>query len=170
MTGIKTLQKGFTLVELLVSIFLFSTIMIVSVSMFVYALDLQRKAFNIQKTEESASFIMESMLKELRVSEITLPLDDTDCPSSPSSSISVMHPDLGAITYDLEGTSLRKNGQIVSSNAIEFTKLGFCVTGAQGGDYKQPRVTIMAGLRSSSTKQQSLIDIETSISPRTIND
>jgi len=161
--------RGFTLVELLVSVFIFSVIMVLVGSLFVYSLDLQRRAFNLQQTEENATFLIETMLKEFRVSDVTFPLVASDCPAIPSQKIAIIHPDLGPITYELIGTNVERNGVALNSNTIEFTKLGFCVSGAVV-DGKQTRITMIASIRSSKTSQQSLIDIQTSISPRKLND
>ena len=163
-------KNGFTLVELLVAMFLFSTLMVLVGSMFVQGLNLQRRAFNIQQTEENGTFLMESLLKELRVADVTAPVTDSNCPSSPDSVLSVTHPDFGALTYRLVGTDIQRNGVVMNSNGVEFTKFVFCVSGMAEGDGKQTRITILASARSQKTKQQSYIDIQTTISPRTIND
>jgi len=74
----KTLKpNGFTLIELMVSVFMFSILMIVVESAFVSSLDMQRRAFSIQQSEENANFMLESMAKEIRVSKVSGP--DSDC-------------------------------------------------------------------------------------------
>ncbi|MEK7616152.1 MAG: prepilin-type N-terminal cleavage/methylation domain-containing protein [Patescibacteria group bacterium] len=162
--------KGFTLVELLVAMSLFGLIMIIVGSAFVYGLDLQRRAFNLQQTEENAAFVLETMIKELRVSQVSPSVSDSDCTNLPELSLSVLHPDLGAITYTLSGTDIHRNGVAITSSTVAFTKLNFCISGSQPGDGRQTRITMLASMRSKKTKQQSLIDIQTSVSPRSIND
>lgn len=158
------------MVELLVAMFVFAIIMILTGSIFVYSLDLQRRAFNLQQTEENATFLLETMLKEFRVSDVTFPLINTRCPITPSKTISIVHPDLGPITYAQVGSDLQRNGVILNSNSVEIVNLGFCVIGARLGDNRQTRITVVASIKSAKTKQQSLVDIQTSISPRKLND
>lgn len=161
-TGIK---NGFTLVEITVAVFLFAIIMTIIGTAFVYALDLQRRAFNIQQTEEHATYVLEIMLKELRVSKIDPEIGEGSYPA-----LRVAHPDLGTIEYTLSGTNLTRNGIAINSSAVEFTRVAFHVSGAESEDGLQPRITIFASIRSKMTRQQSIIDIQTSISPRTLND
>ena len=163
-------HTGFTLVELLVAMLLFAVLMTIAGSAFVYGLDLQRRAQNLQATGENATFIFETMLKEIRVSEISPAVEDSNCPAAPDEQLTVMHPDLGVIMYERQGTDLMRNGVAINSNTVEFTRLGFCISGAEAGDERQPRITISASVKSTKTKQQSFIDLQTSISPRTLND
>lgn len=159
---------GFTLIETLLVILLFSTIMILMGSIFVSSLDLQRGALNLQQAEENASFVLELMAKEIRVSQVSGP--DTNCPSTPAASLSIVHPINGNISYTLSGNAIHRNvngvDSVISSNTVEFTRLNFCVLGTPTADNQEPRVTVMAGLKSSKTKQQAVIDIQTTLSQR----
>lgn len=159
---------GFTLTEMIVTVFVFSLLMIIVGSVFVSSLNTQRRAFNIQQAEENANFILESMAKEIRVGQITSP--DTSCPASPAATLSLIHPVNGNISYSLSGNAVHRsvNGQdtTISSNTVQFTRLQFCVSGSAVGDNKQPRVTILASVKSTNTQQQAAIDIQTTLSQR----
>jgi prepilin-type N-terminal cleavage/methylation domain-containing protein len=165
-------NAGFTLVEILASFVIFSIILTVFSSVFLSSSRLQKGAFNIQQAEENASYILESMAKEIRVGKISGP--DSNCPSSPVSTLSITHPVNGNIVYSLQGTSVQRtvNGTatIVSSNTVDFTRLQFCILGTEIGDKKQPRVTILAGIKSKKTQQQASIDIQTTVSQRFLSD
>lgn len=161
-------NSGFTLIETLLVILLFSVIMILMGGVFVSSLDLQRRAFNIQQAEENAGFILESMAKEIRVSQIAGP--DTSCPTSPAATLSITHPVNGAITYSLSGNAVHRNANgadsIISSNTVQFTRLQFCISGTPIDNQQQPRVTIIGSVRSVKTKQQATIDFQTTLSQR----
>lgn len=163
---------GFSLVEIMTAFLIFSIILTVFSSVFLSSSKLQKKAFNIQQAEENANYILESMAKEIRVSKISGP--DTNCPSSPASALSIIHPVNGNIIYSLNGTTVQRtvNGTVttISSNTVEFTRLQFCISGTPVGDKKQPRVTISAGVRSKKTQQQASIDVQTTISQRFLSD
>lgn len=163
-----TTNTGFTLIEMLVSILAFSAIMVLMGGVFVSSLNLQRRALNLQQAEENAGFIMEVMAKEIRVAKITN--SETNCPSSPSQTLSIVHPVNGDIVYSLSGNAIHRNvngtDSIISSSTVEFTRLQFCISGTPIDDTKQPRVTVMAKVRSVKTKQQADIDIQTTLSQR----
>lgn len=162
------LNFGFTLVETVVTIFIFSIIITVVLSAFVSALNLQRRAFNIQQVEENGNFILESMAKEIRVSTI----NTSD--ACPASSLSVSHPINGTIVYSLSGTDLIRtvngNQYIVNSNVVQFSRLQFCISGNANPDQRQPRVTLVASIRSTQTKQQATIDVQTTLSQRRLQE
>lgn len=167
MRKLKKSLTGFTLVEVMVSVFVFTILMTVVGSAFVGALNDQRKSFNTQQVLENSSLLLESMAKEVRVSQINDP--DNVCPLSPSSSLSVIHPVNGPIVYALQGTDILRNGSIINSNTVEFTRLQFCVSGSALSDGRQPRVTVIASARSKNTKGQALIDIQTTLSQRLLS-
>lgn len=165
-------SSGFTLVEMMAAFMIFSIILTVFSSVFLISSKVQKRAFNIQQADENANYILESMAKEIRVSKISGP--DTNCPSSPASTLSIAHPINGNIVYSLSGTAVQRtvNGTIttVSSNTVDFTRLQFCISGTPIGDQKQPRVTLVASIRSKKTQQQATVDIQTTISQRFLSD
>jgi prepilin-type N-terminal cleavage/methylation domain-containing protein len=166
------LNAGFTLIEVMVAFLIFSIILTIFSSVFLSSSKLQKRAFNIQQAEENANYILESMAKEIRVSRISGP--DTNCPSSPATSLSMTHPVNGDIVYSLSGTMVQRsvNGTVttISSNTVDFTRLQFCISGTPIGDQKQPRVTILASVRSKKTQQQTNVDIQTVVSQRFLSD
>ena len=161
-------NAGFTLVETLVTVFVFSMIVVIIGGVFVSSLDLQRRALNIQLVEENSNFLLEAMAKEIRVS--TIGSLNSDCPTLPATVLDITHPVNGSIRYSLSGTTVQRtvNGAVttISSNAVEFTRLQFCISGTGATDQKQPRVTVLAGIRSTNAKQQAAIDIQTTLSAR----
>jgi prepilin-type N-terminal cleavage/methylation domain-containing protein len=169
-------NAGFTLTEILVVALIFSLIVVIFSSTFISSSGLQKRAFNIQQVEENASYVLESMTKEIRVSRVSGP--DTSCPSSPASSLTIDHPVNGNITYSLSGGDIHRNvnvnGQytdtIVSSNTVEFTRLQFCILGTAVQDGKQPRVIILASVRSKNVLQRASMDIQTAVSQRFLAD
>ncbi|MDO8495189.1 MAG: hypothetical protein Q7S32_01515 [bacterium] len=168
--------KGFTAVETIATVFVFSIVVVVFGDAFVHSLNLQRTAFSIQQVEENASFILEAMAKEIRVSQISGV--DTNCPASPSSSLNMVHPVNGDITYTLVGNDVHRivdsgggpTDTIFNSNTVQFTRLQFCILGTASADGEQPRVTILAGLRSTNSLQQATMELQTTVSGRSLND
>lgn len=171
MTGTKA-HQGFSLIEILVAASVFALIMIMVGSVFVSSLVLQRRAFNIQQVEENATFILETLAKEIRVSQVSSPAVSCST-ASPATTLSIIHPDYGALEYGLSGGGVyRSTGSlpppVISSNTIEFTRFGFCISGVSAG--QQPRVTVVATVRSAKTSQQTSLDFQTTLSPRLLNE
>lgn len=171
---IKHREWGFTVAETLVTVFVFSTAVALFGGAFVYMINVQKRAYNVQQVEENISAIFESMAKEIRVSEMVLN-SDSSCPASPASTLTMAHPVNGTITYYLSGTSLHRAVQgvadnVINSQTVEFTRLQFCITGTSYTDQKQPRVTLMASVRSKNTNQQAKMDIQTTVSQRFLSD
>lgn len=162
------LDSGFTLIETIVTLFIFSILITVVLSAFVSALNLQRRAFNIQQVEENGNFILESMAKEIRVSTVNT-LD-----ACPAASLSISHPINGTIVYSLSGTDLIRtvngNQYTVNSNVVQFSRLQFCISGNANPDQRQPRVTLVASIRSTQTKQQATVDVQTTLSQRRLQE
>lgn len=63
----KDKNKGFTLIELLVALSVFSVIVIAMTSTALSVMKGQRKALSLQVVQESSRYILESMIKEIRM-------------------------------------------------------------------------------------------------------
>jgi prepilin-type N-terminal cleavage/methylation domain-containing protein len=167
-------KNGFTLIELIVAVFIFTFLTIIAGGSFVSALNLQRRAVNIKKIEENGRFVLELMARELRVAA-PINTSNTSCPASWVSTISFEHPVNGSIEYSLNGTQAQRrvNGvaTMISNPDIEITRLNFCVTGNTEGDNRQPKVTIIMSLRSGGlASQTAAVDLQTSITQRMPSD
>jgi len=166
-------NKGFTLVELVISVFVFSVLIGIAGGIFVSSLNLQRKAINIKKIEENGRFILEVMTREIRVANpINTP--DNNCPTSPTSTLSFVHPVNGNIEYSLVNKEVHRKVETedttISNPDVEVTKLNFCISGNAGGDNKQPRVTILLSLKAGLGKEEVSLDLQTTVSQRGLSD
>lgn len=162
-------SAGFTLIEAMVAIIVFGIIFTVVGSVFSNALTLQRRALNAQVVDENLNNILESIAREVRVSQISGP--DTVCPGSPANTLRIVHPTNGTITYSLSNNAIHRtvNGtdSIASSNTTQFTRLQFCITGTAAGS--QPRVTILGAVQSTDSNQRIQQDFQTTLSQRLLN-
>ncbi len=161
-------EKGFTLIEMLVTVSVFTVLMTIIGSIFTQTLDLQRIAFNLQTLEENSRFSLEVMAREIRFGKLTGP--STACPGSDS--LSLVHPVNGDIAYNLvDGRVVRNvNGidAILTSTKVDVTSLNFCVTGAESGDGKQPMVTILMSMETG-IKNPQRINLQTTITTRLLD-
>lgn len=156
-----TSQHGFSLVELLVAATIFTFVVTGVSELFVQAIDLQRRASGVQKIEENAQFVIESIAREVRVSAVAS--GDASCAGSPGPStrqLTILHPTNGAVTYTYDpamGTILR-NGQAITTSDVKFTLFAFCVSGS-GHDGLQTRVTMPMTIESISGRPSARVNV-----------
>lgn len=167
-------KGGFTLIELIVGVFIFSILMVLASGSLVPSLSLQRRALNIKRVEENGRFVLELMTRELRVAN---PINTADsvCPGSGSSTLSFIHPVNGSIEYFLSGATVHRriNGadSVISNPDVEVTRLIFCISGNSAGDDRQPRVSIIIGLKAGGEAVESdTLYLQTAVSQRVLSD
>lgn len=165
-------RNGFTLIELIVAFFVFSVLAVLAGGSFVAALNMQRRALNIKRVEENGRFILEMMARELRVAN-PINTGNSSCPGS--SALNFQHPVNGLVDYSLLGTEIRRTVSggysIISNPDVEVTRLNFCVSGNSAGDDRQPRVTIILGLKTpGSGSDAATLDLQTTVSQRGLSD
>lgn len=166
-------QKGFTLVETLVVIFVFSIIALVVSAVLIRALDIERRSFASQAIQENILAVVELMAKEIRVSIISD--QDNNCSGSASSTLTISHPQEGAIVYRLNALGVIERvvgGTIyfLSSNEVTFNSLGFCILGTTSpADDQTARITILLSVQSNNISGQTVATkIQTTVTSRDI--
>jgi len=98
-------KKGFTLLELIVAVGIFSIIVVSATSIFQQVIEGQRRAIATQNTQESVRYVLETISKEIRNAKIN---DDSS-------------PDCG-------GIDAGKIFKLVSANELKFkNQYGNCV-------------------------------------------
>ncbi len=145
-------QHGFSLVETLIAATLFALLMMSVSQLFTHAMNIQRRATGYQKIQENASFVLESIAREVRVSTV----EGSGC----SATLTMIHPVNGTVTYAYDrssGTGIItrvssvKGGSAaaITSSDVDITQFSFCVAGV-GIDDAQARVTMPLTLAASS--------------------
>lgn len=77
-------QKGFSLMELLVVLGIFSTVVASATDIFLMAARSQRKVFSLERTQADARFTMEAMAREVRTGSINYAYYEDGLPASGS--------------------------------------------------------------------------------------
>jgi len=157
-------NKGFTLIELLVALTLFSIIIISMSSITLSVMKSQRKAFAIQGVEESSRYILESIIKEIRMSVI-----NTNSGSN-LSLLNVTNSDGETVMYRFSGGKLSRRvntgaWQDLSPNNIDLTGSFYI---RKSSSPNRALVTILMKIKSKNSKieEQSEIYIQNSINSR----
>lgn len=160
-------QLGFTIVEVLVSSVIFSIIAMAVSSVFVEALNLQRRGAAAQKIQDNALFVLETMSRDIRVSVIT----NQESLNCTATSLSITHPTKGAVIYRLNGDVVEKSESgssyvAISGSDVSFTRFNFCITGSLQNDNKTPRVAILSTVQNKSGREILKVNLQTTVSSR----
>jgi prepilin-type N-terminal cleavage/methylation domain-containing protein len=175
-------KKGFTLIELMVSITIFSIVMLLSVGAITTVLNANTKSKNRKIAIDNLNFLVESMSRSIRFGTIyhcgggnvNTP---NDCPSG-SYSFSYLASDGTRITYSISNGEIVKsvNGgtfyNLTSVNDINITALTFRVFGSYpyGTDYLQPQVIInISGTVGNDPRTQTNFDLQNTVSQRKLD-
>ncbi|MDP3800011.1 MAG: prepilin-type N-terminal cleavage/methylation domain-containing protein [bacterium] len=161
-------SKGFTLIELIVAMAVFSTVVTIVSSIFVSTMGSQRKNVNQQEVLENARYVLEIMARSIRQSTV----QTTD---GTSSVLAINHPVKGLITYQLDSDQIKESTGVnpalaLSSSEVIIDKLSFIVQGNSLSDNAQPRVVIVVSLRNTEVGANiaSSINLQTTVTPRNL--
>ena len=176
------MKKGFTLVELLITVGLFVIIITIAVGGFTNAIRTERQVSSLISAQSNISLVLEQMSREIRTGYLfchtpgaTTPsssCDDAD-PSDPVGTQCQVDPSTNTWTcpaldfYDAESNHINYSwagGQLMESinggaplsvtgDTIAVKYLRFTLFGQTEGDNWPPRVTIAIGVAPSSTDQ-----------------
>jgi prepilin-type N-terminal cleavage/methylation domain-containing protein len=181
-------DKGFTLVELLIAISLFSVIVAVAVGGFSGMLRTQREISSLLTADSNVSLAIEQMAREMRTgSEFCVPGSTgtslCDCPQQDTvtgalscNNIAFTNAEGQAVIYALQGGVLEKSidggatyGPVTATN-VSIPYFNVLVLGNTPGDHWSPRLTIRIGVTS---KDSALVGqglrLQTSVSSRNID-
>lgn len=141
----KNSSKGFTLVELIVSVGLFALIMLLSSSAYLFMIGVNRQAQAMATGINNLSFALETMTRTIRTGTNYSCNGSGDCPSG-GSSFSVKNTNGVTINYTLLGGAITQNEIALTDPTVTISSLKFYTFGtssARQSEYTQPRVTIV---------------------------
>jgi len=141
--------RGFTLIELTVSVGLFALVMMLASGSYVMMIGLNRQAQGMTSGINNLSFVLESMTRSIRSGSVYNCGGLGDCPFG-SSSFSFKDEKGVNVSYSLNGSTIQKTSNSVADAltdpSVTVTSLMFYAFGtrpASAGDYEQSRVTII---------------------------
>jgi len=160
-------EKGVTLMELIISLALFSIAVIVVLGLLSMGITAQRKVLALQNVQENARFFLEFIAKEVRMGVIS---------NSSASTLDIINQAEEGIRYsfingNIERVTIPGNqgGPINSTDVIVSGT--FYTAGIGTADNLEPKVTISLSVQGSGTKieEQARIDLQTTLSQRTLD-
>lgn len=183
-------NAGFTLIEIMVSVTIFSVVMLISMGAILAVLDSNRKSQAIRSVMDNLNYTLDDMTRAIRfgtnyhcdatVGDITTPRDCQPLGSS-SDSMSVLSSDLRQMTFKL--VTVNGIGRIIkivdgttyylTSPDTSITRLAFRVygsypfSGAGTTDQLQPEViVVVSGYAGTKANIKSSFSLETTLSQR----
>jgi prepilin-type N-terminal cleavage/methylation domain-containing protein len=160
--------SGFTLIEMLVAVALFSIVLLISLGSIMTIVDVNKKSQTLTTVMNELNFTLENMTRSMKTG--TLQLDPGDSGDYPV--ITVQDQDKKTITYKFEESSGQITRQLgsgtpasITSDQITITNLIFRVF--YDAQNRQPRVLILvSGTASVGESISSDFTIQTSVSQR----
>ena len=153
------LNKAFTLIEVLISLTLFSVVMLVGMGALLSIIDANAKMQAVQSVMNNLNITIDSMMRAVRMGRNyycgndipSWPVSPRDCSSSPSSGMSFVSHEGNLVSFYLNGTQIYRR-KCESSNLscsdlpmtapdIEITRFDVYITGAEGR-YTKDRDTL----------------------------
>ncbi len=181
-------NKGFTLVEIIVSVGIFTFVMFISTGAIYSIFDANRKSQNTRSIIDNLNYTLESMTRTIRFGttyhcDITTGSVSTprDCASG-ASSISVSNPPvnpLGYVYYRLNAGAIQRSFNLgvtwlsLTSPDVTVTNLSFRVFGSPSyasGDRLQPQaIVVISGYVGVKATSKTTFTIETTVSQRLVD-
>ena len=173
-------SAGFTLIEMIVSIALFSFVMLAATSVLLKVVDANNKAQGLKTTMNNLSLVLESMARNLRTGSGYTQLNNNDaCSSGGEDNIGYID-QRGSNTFYLwnaGGIEISRGGSgnyaRMTAPEVTIDRMCFYVSGQVSADFFQPKILMTVGgvvsLSSAvgaKTKTTSRFDIQTTISQR----
>lgn len=169
-------KRGFTLIELIVALSVFSIAIFMATSTFLNLQNAERKVQNEVNLQDNLRFGLEMMAKEIRtgrdyhcgLSAGVLPLD---CPAG-DLSLTFQNAQLQSVIYRQIDNRIQKSVdggavfQPLTSVGVLIEDLTFYVSGAASGDNIQPRVLISVKASVQTKETQKELSLQTLVSQR----
>lgn len=168
-------RKGFTLIEIMVAVSIFSIVMVMSMGALLAILGANRKAQTMKSVMNNLNFSLETMTRDLRFASEYQLLGDTITAKSNrggnETGVIISYSlgsngDASSIQRTIDGISLP-----ITAPEIKIEDLNFIVTGEDEGDGLQPKILItIKGYAGERKDVKSSFNLQTTVSQRSLDD
>lgn len=173
-------NKGFTLVEMMITLLIFSVIIGVVIGLFVSAIKVQRYNLTYQQLLDQTSYALEYMSRAIRMARKS---DGACSGMSPAANYEWTANSIRFETYhspsqcwefysENEQLKVNRDGIVyeLTSDDFEVNFLRFSVSGWLDSDDFQPQVTIFTEIQGGGSPPQPKINIQTTVSQRNLDE
>lgn len=175
-------KQGFTLIELMVAITLFSAIATVVVTIFVTGLKSQQRAMTFQVLFDQTSYFTEYLARQVRMSRRSIggsciPIGENYEMTHGGQGLKFITTECGCLEIYLDNATGRikedRDGvqNYLTSEDLKVTDLSFALTGVSELDTLQARITTSLKIKGGSNRAegQPALNIQTTISQRKLD-
>lgn len=170
-------NRGFTLIEMIMSVAVFTVVALVAAGALLAIADANRKAQAFKSVVNNLNFTLESVARNLRTGSAYSSADFVkgQCSNGYKSGISFTSQDGISVSFYLKGTQIVREvngGTPTGMTAPEVTVDRFCflIEGAGAGDDVQPHaLMLVGGFMQEKPKLKSRFDIQTFITQRLLD-
>lgn len=175
-------HKGFTLIEMVVAVSLFTVVMLSSMGAIISMIDANRKAQSLRIVMDNLNFAVENITRTMRVGvdyhcgvlgDYNTP---RDCAQDGDSFIAFKDSDNQLLIFQLNDGQIERSEDggatylSITSPEINIQELRFFVLGSENSDQLQPRVLmIVRGTAGTVQKTQTTFNLQTTISQRLLD-
>ncbi len=166
-------SAGFTILELLVSVSIFTIVIFISLTSVVVIFGNNRKSDSLRKAIDNANFAFEVVTREIRFGTNFFCDGARSCVAGDQVSFNAS--DGSAVVYAVENNRLVRSidgGENfpLTSDRFEILTMDFTLTGGSPLDNEQPKVTLfMSGIAAPNTREASVFDVQTTVSSRQLD-
>ena len=160
-------NKGFTLIEILVAVAIFALVMLIAVGAVLSAVDANRKAQSLNSIVNNLSFALESMIRDMRTGK-----DYTSCGAN-NACVEFTDRNGVLVIYNFSGSDIIKSvggnsiGSI-SGEEVVLERVSFIVEGEGNNDGPQ-RVLLRISGYAGANKTKSNFNVQTLITSRSLD-
>lgn len=171
-------NKGFTIVELLIAITLFTVLLGITSGVFIQSLRSQRNLTAFIAANSNASLTIEQITREARTGKDFCVNENDGCRTDAGvyKEIIFTNAKNEKVKYELGGKSVMRslNSQTpipVTADNVDIQTLSFYIDGNQPGDGKNSRITMALKVSAAGLPfSESVINLQTTVTPRTLQD
>ncbi len=162
-------RKGFTLIEMMVAVSIFTVVITISMAAFLNISDIQKRAAAFRVVNDNLNFAVEIMTRDIRTGT------DYCAKACAPSSFNFTNSDGKPVEYKLDGKTIKRSldGGVflaITSSQIEIDDLKFILRGEAAGDGLQPLVTIVIrGSAGWKRGMRSKLNLQATVSQRAID-
>lgn len=139
---LKSKNQGFTLIEMVVAVGVFTIVIVITLASFLNISDIQNKSIALRVVNDNINFAVETMVRDIRTGK-------NYCSSCSGSSMFNFTNSRGEqVVYRLSGGVIERSSDgglnfiSLTSEEVNIDNFVFTVTGEEVGDAEQPLVTI----------------------------
>ena len=171
------MKRGFTLIEMIMSVAVFTVVALIAAGSLLAIADANRKAQAFKSVVNNLNFALESVARNLRTGSgyaSSFP-QATNCPSDYKTGISFTSQDGRALSYSLAGSQIVRGvsgGSPLGITAPEVKVDRFCflIEGTGANDAVQPHaLMLVGGIMEGKKRVETRFDVQTFITQRLLD-